>query len=61
MRAIAFRAANSQLGAGLLAAGGGAIHIAGRIARDDWRGREGVQLFIDDAAPCGAAAEGKLA
>jgi len=54
LRGIAFRAANSPLGAALLAAGGATVHVAGRIARDDWRGREGVQLFIDDAAPCAA-------
>jgi single-stranded-DNA-specific exonuclease len=51
LKGIAFRAANSDLGRELLRLHGGAIHVAGRIARDDWRGREGVQLFIDDVAP----------
>jgi single-stranded-DNA-specific exonuclease len=51
LKGIAFRAANSDLGRELLRLRGGAIHVAGRIARDDWRGREGVQLFIDDVAP----------
>jgi len=51
LKGIAFRAAASDLGRELLRLRGCAIHVAGRIERDDWRGREGVQLFIDDAAP----------
>jgi single-stranded-DNA-specific exonuclease len=48
--AIAFRAASSGLGAGLLAARGGRIHAAGRLRVDDWNGRKRVQLQIEDAA-----------
>jgi single-stranded-DNA-specific exonuclease len=50
IKGIAFRAADTDLGRELLRLRGGAVHVAGRLARDDWRGREGVQFFIDDAA-----------
>ena len=50
IKGIAFRAGNTDLGRELLRLRGGTVHVAGRIARDDWRGREGVQLYIDDAA-----------
>ncbi len=50
LRGIAFRAGNSDLGKELLRLRGAAVHVAGRIARDDWQGRERVQLYIDDAA-----------
>jgi single-stranded-DNA-specific exonuclease len=49
--AIAFRALNTPLGEGLLAARGKPIHVAGRLRRDDWNGRVRVQLEIEDAAP----------
>jgi single-stranded-DNA-specific exonuclease len=48
--AIAFRAAGTPLGAGLLAARGGRVHVAGRLRQDDWNGRVRVQLEIEDAA-----------
>ncbi|MGB8274500.1 MAG: single-stranded-DNA-specific exonuclease RecJ [Alphaproteobacteria bacterium] len=50
LKGIAFRALQSDLGRALLAARGGSLHLAGRLGLDDWQGREGVQLFIDDAA-----------
>jgi single-stranded-DNA-specific exonuclease len=50
LRAIAFRAAETPLGQLLAATGGAAIHVAGRLRRDDWRGGDAVQLTIDDAA-----------
>lgn len=51
LKAIAFRAADSQLGHALLNAAGGALHVAGCLRLDTWQGREGVQLFLEDAAP----------
>ncbi len=52
--AIAFRAAQSPLGEGLLASRGRPIHAVGRLRQDDWNGRIRVQLEIEDAAPVGA-------
>ncbi len=49
LKAIAWRSADTPLGARLLAAGG-AVHVAGRLKPDDWNGRRGVQLEIDDLA-----------
>ncbi len=51
LKAIAFRAAGSPLGAFLAASRGRAIHIAGHLRRDTYRGGDAVQLVIDDAAP----------
>jgi single-stranded-DNA-specific exonuclease len=31
--------------------GGALFHIAGRLRENVWRGRQSVQLIIDDAAP----------
>ena len=53
LKGIAFGAANGPLGAALLEARG-PLHVAGRLAADDWQGRSGVQLRIADAAPVGA-------
>jgi single-stranded-DNA-specific exonuclease len=53
LKAIAFRAADTPLGAFLAAARGRAIHVAGHLRRDDYRGGDAVQLIIDDAAPVG--------
>jgi single-stranded-DNA-specific exonuclease len=49
--AIAFRAADTALGQGLMGARGRTIHAAGRLRQDDWNGRVRVQLEIEDAAP----------
>ena len=49
--AIAFRAARTPLGEGLLAARGKAIHAAGRLKIDEWNGKIRVQLQLEDAAP----------
>jgi single-stranded-DNA-specific exonuclease len=48
LRAIAWRAGESELGRRLIA--GGQLHVAGRLKPDDWNGRNGVQLEIEDAA-----------
>jgi single-stranded-DNA-specific exonuclease len=52
--AIAFRAAGTPLGEGLLASRGRAIHAVGRLRQDDWGGVPRVQLEIQDAAPATA-------
>ncbi len=49
--AIAFRAADTDLGKGLMASRGKAIHAAGRLKIDEWQGRIRVQLQVEDAAP----------
>ncbi len=48
LRAVAWRCEDAPLGRALLA--GGALHVVGRLKPDDWQGRQGVQLEIDDAA-----------
>jgi len=48
--AIAFRAAGTPLGDGLLASRGAMIHAVGRLRQDDWGGTPRVQLEIQDAA-----------
>jgi single-stranded-DNA-specific exonuclease len=50
LKAIAFRAAGEDLGKALLNARGAAFHLAGRLKRDTWQGRDEVQLQIEDAA-----------
>ena len=51
LKAIAFRVAETPLGAFLAGARGRAIHVAGHLRRDTYRGGDAVQLIIDDAAP----------
>lgn len=51
LKGIAFRAAESPLGAVLMDKGAGLLHIAGRLSADDWQGRREVQLTIEDAVP----------
>jgi single-stranded-DNA-specific exonuclease len=51
LRAIAFRATETALGKFLTETRGAAIHVAGHLRRDGWRGGDAVQLAIDDAAP----------
>jgi single-stranded-DNA-specific exonuclease len=51
LKGIAFRVAETPLGEFLAASRGRAIHVAGHLRRDDYRGGEAVQLVIDDAAP----------
>ena len=48
--AIAFRAAGTPLGEGLLQSRGRPIHVAGKLRTDEWNGQERVQLHIEDAA-----------
>lgn len=51
--AIAFRVAGTLLGEFLLAMRGRAVHVAGHLRRDTYRGGDAVQLVIDDAAAAG--------
>jgi len=50
LNAIAFRVADTPLGRFLAETRGRAVHVAGHLRRDDWRGGDAVQLVIDDAA-----------
>jgi single-stranded-DNA-specific exonuclease len=52
--AIAFRVGGTPLGQFLAEARGAAIHVAGHLRRDSWRGGDAVQLVIDDAASIAA-------
>ncbi len=51
LKAIAFRAMDSDLGQGLQQRAGSAVHLAGRLRLDRWAGPEAVQFIIEDAAP----------
>ncbi len=53
--AIAFRVAETPLGHFLAETRGTAIHVAGHLRRDIWRGGDAVQLMIDDAAPASSS------
>ncbi len=50
LKAIAFRAADSDLGRALLSTAGRPLHLAGAIRVDSWNGAVNTQLVIDDAA-----------
>jgi single-stranded-DNA-specific exonuclease len=49
LKAVAWRAGETDLGRRLLA-GGGSVHVTGRLKPDDWQGRESVELEIEDVA-----------
>jgi single-stranded-DNA-specific exonuclease len=50
LKAIAFRAADSELGHALLGGDGGVFHLAGTLRIDSWQGNSSVQLLIEDGA-----------
>ena len=50
IEAISFRAAESGLAAAIESHGGRPLHVAGRLELNSWRGRETVQLRLEDAA-----------
>lgn len=50
LKAIAFRAADSEMGHALLSSSGAAFHLAGTLRVDTWQGNSSVQLIVDDAA-----------
>ncbi len=49
LKAVAWRAGESALGDRIMAGGGG-LHVVGRLKPDDWQGRQSVELEIEDAA-----------
>ncbi|MDB5474672.1 MAG: recJ [Phenylobacterium sp.] len=49
LKAVAWRVGETEAGRRLLQEGG-AVHVAGRLKPDDWQGRQGVQLEIEDVA-----------
>jgi single-stranded-DNA-specific exonuclease len=49
LKAVAWRCADTDWGRRLTQEGG-AIHVAGRLKPDDWQGRQGVELEIEDVA-----------
>ena len=49
LKAVAWRAEDTELGRRLMAGGGG-LHVVGKLKADDWNGRSGVELEIEDAA-----------
>jgi single-stranded-DNA-specific exonuclease len=51
LSAIAFRAADTPVGKLIAEAKGRALHVAGHLRRDTYRGGDAVQLVLDDAAP----------
>ncbi|GLK75199.1 single-stranded-DNA-specific exonuclease [Methylopila jiangsuensis] len=51
---VAFRAADSDLGRGLIASRGARVHVAGSLGVDRWGGQERVSLRVIDAAPAEA-------
>lgn len=51
--AMAFRAADSDLGAFLGSSRGGLVHVAGTVGANHWNGRTTAQLRVIDAAPVG--------
>jgi single-stranded-DNA-specific exonuclease len=53
LKAIAFRAAETELGRALRQADGVTRHVAGKLRVDSWSGRDGVQLIVEDAAAAG--------
>lgn len=49
LKAVAWRAGETELGDRIMAGGAG-LHVVGRLKPDDWQGRESVELEIEDAA-----------
>ncbi|HEX6859535.1 MAG TPA: single-stranded-DNA-specific exonuclease RecJ [Caulobacteraceae bacterium] len=49
LKAVAWRAGETDLGRRLLA-GEGSLHVVGKLKPDDWQGRQSVELEIEDAA-----------
>ena len=50
LSAMAFRCADSELGRALLGTGGTAIHVAGYLEINTWRGSRTARLVVEDAA-----------
>ena len=50
LNGIAFRAADTEMGAALLGGRGTIFHVAGTISADHWQGVRRVQMRVVDAA-----------
>ena len=50
LKAIAFRALNTELGETLLSERQHPLHVAGRLTVDEWNGNRAVSLHVEDAA-----------
>jgi single-stranded-DNA-specific exonuclease len=50
LKAMAFRAADSDLGMALLQNAGASMHLAGTLRAETWQGQTSVQLTIEDGA-----------
>jgi len=50
LKAIAFRCAQDPVGTTLLTTRGRPVHVAGKLRLDAWKGRNAVQLIVDDVA-----------
>jgi len=55
LKAVAFRALENGIGEALLRSDGLALHVAGALRADHWRGERRVQLVIEDAARAAGA------
>jgi single-stranded-DNA-specific exonuclease len=53
VNAVAFRAAQTDLGRALIEGRGAAMHIAGQLSVDRWQGAERVQMRLLDVAQAG--------
>ena len=53
LKAIAFRAVDTEMGHALLAGDGAVFHLAGTLRVDTWQGNTSAQLLIEDAAHAG--------
>jgi single-stranded-DNA-specific exonuclease len=51
LNGIAFRAADTEMGAALLGGQGMSFHVAGMLSADYWQGVRRVQMRVTDAAP----------
>ncbi len=51
LKAIAFRAVETEMGQALLRHDGAPFHLAGKLRVNTWQGRSTPQLLLDDAAP----------
>jgi single-stranded-DNA-specific exonuclease len=49
LKAVAWRVEDTETGRRLMQEGG-AVHVAGKLKPDDWQGRQGVELEIEDVA-----------
>lgn len=59
LKAMAFRALDTDLGQLLLKSGGAPLHLVGHLRADRWNGNDGVQLMIEDAAPARGDGSGR--